>query len=239
MPFDREFIFPRNVSKIPVEIKLKFADRSLEEKETKAFLVIVDEPHLSSTKLSKKSTCIVEILPEKSLESEFKRTVRRNYLNYAIDKKTQGCLDHIMDAIVLTPTIDDYDTIDNVSYFETVRHFVTFPYKVLFALVIPPRHWFNGWATLIMGLAVIVLLSHIIQDLVLVLDCTLGMKVSVTAVSLLPALILIPEVFTSVMAAKYEKHADAAVGRVFSFNALNLTFGIGLPWVFVALRYRQ
>lgn len=133
---------------------------------------------------------------------------------------------------MLTPTINEDNIVKGVSCGEVFMHFVTLPYKVLFALLIPPKQWLNGWLTVFMSFAVIGLMTIIIADFVYTLECTLNVKVSVTAITLLSIGFSLPDVFTSAAAAKYEKTADAAIAHVLGINAINFFLGICLPWAY-------
>ena len=140
-------------------------------------------------------------------------------------------MDQITEACVLTPSVDEDERVEMPTKCEAFAHFVTFPFKLLFAVLIPPTHIMNGWLAFLISFAVIGGLVIIIADLSLVLECTLNVKQSVTALTILSIGFSLPELFTTAMAAKYESTADAAIGHVCLANAVNFFLGIGLPWV--------
>ena len=153
--------------------------------------------------------------------------------------KTVGYWDQIMKACVLTPTINENNIVDHVSFWEILLHLLSLPWKVIFSFVIPPKHLINGWFTVFMSLAVVGVLTALITDLVNVLECTLNLKTSVTAVTILAIGFTLPELFASAAAAKYEINADSAIGHVMGINAINFFLGIGLPWVIQAIYARK
>jgi solute carrier family 8 (sodium/calcium exchanger) len=151
-----------------------------------------------------------------------------------MSKKRVGYFDQIVEACVLTPTINESNHVDPVTGWEMLLHLLTLPWKVLLSFLIPPKHWLNGWFSLFMSLAVIGLLTVLITDLVNVLECTLDLRTSVTGITLLSIGFSLPELFTSGAAAKFDFTADSAIAHVMGINAINFFLGIGLPWVIAA-----
>jgi len=87
---------------------------------------------------------------------------------------------------------------------EAFAHFITCPLKVLFAILIPPLHMLNGLLAFVMSLVVIGCLVIIITDLTWVLECTLNVKSTVIALTILSVGFSLPELFTTAAAAKHE-----------------------------------
>jgi solute carrier family 8 (sodium/calcium exchanger) len=140
---------------------------------------------------------------------------------------------------VLTPTINENNIVDHVCFSEGVLHLLSLPWKVLFSFIIPPKHWLSGYLTVLMSLAVVGVLTFLITDLSKVLECTLNLRTSVTAVTILSIGFSLPELFASAAAAKHEISADSAIGHVMGTNAISFFVGIGLPWVIQAIYARK
>ena len=167
------------------------------------------------------------------------RFERRNYLEFFVNKKKIGCCEQIREACVLTPTINEENIVQEVSGAEILTHFLTVPWKLLFAFLIPPKNWVNGWATVIMAFSVIGLVTIIIADFAYVLECTLNVKVTVTALTILSIGFSLPDIFTTAIAAKLERNADAAIANVMGLNAMNFFLGICLPWLYATIYLRE
>ena len=69
------------------------------------------------------------------------------------------------------------------SWFDYVMHFLTIFWKLLFALV-PPTDIWSGWACFVASICIIGLLTAFIGDIAAHFGCTVGLKDSVTAISL-------------------------------------------------------
>ena len=141
-----------------------------------------------------------------------------------------------MEACVLTPTINEDNIVDDVTNAQAFMHFLTIPLKILFSFLIPPKHWMNGWLTVFCSFSVIGLITIIIADFANILQCTLNLRLSVTAVTILAVGFSFPDIFTSAIAAKYEKRsADAVIAHTMGINAMNFFLGICLPWVYATI----
>lgn len=189
--------------------------------------------------MSKKSICIVEIYPDNNQEEERRRIERRNYLDFYIRKKRVGCCEQIMEACVLTPTINEDNLVEDVTGGEALMHFLTIPLKLSFAFLIPPKHWLNGWLTVFMSFSVIGLITIIIVDFANILECTLNLRLSVTAITILAVGFSLPDVFATASAARHEISADAAIAHVMGINAINFFLGICLPWSYATIYLRS
>jgi len=104
------------------------------------------------------------------------------------------------------------------------------PYKVLFA-TIPPRRFGGGWVAFVIALAEIGVVTFVVQEVATVLGCAVGLKTSVTAITLVALGTSLPDTFASKLAAEQSQYADNAVGNVTGSNAVNVFLGMGLPWV--------
>lgn len=101
---------------------------------------------------------------------------------------------------MLGPSIDEDNLVDEVTGFEAVMHFFAMPWKVIFALV-PPRHMGGGWVAYIVALALIGVITAIVAEFATLLGCALGLKTSVTAITLVAMGTSLPDTFASKTAA--------------------------------------
>jgi len=109
-------------------------------------------------------------------------------------------------------------------------HFITVPWKVVFA-VVPPTVHYNGWATFGVALAMIGLVTGLIGDLAGLFGCSIGMPDSVIAITFVALGTSLPDTFASMAAAQADDSADAAIGNVTGSNAVNVFLGLGMPWL--------
>ena len=74
----------------------------------------------------------------------------------------------------------------------------------------------------------------LVGEVATILGCAVGLKASVTAITLVALGTSLPDTFASVTAARESKYADSAVGNVTGSNCVNVFLGLGLPWVISA-----
>lgn len=133
-------------------------------------------------------------------------------------------------AVQLGPTITDDGVIDEVTCSESIYHFLAIPWRVLFALI-PPRHIWGGWAAFLVALLHIGVVTYVVGEVATLLGCAFGLKISVTAITLVALGTSLPDTFASKAAAQNSQYADAAVGNVTGSNAVNVFLGMGFPWL--------
>jgi hypothetical protein len=85
-------------------------------------------------------------------------------MNYFIKEREQTWANQFRRAIKLQPTIDEYDTVIPPTYKECIVHFLTLPWKVIFACI-PPKHICNGWISFAFAFALIGVLSFVVLEL--------------------------------------------------------------------------
>ncbi|CAN8003002.1 unnamed protein product [Ixodes hexagonus] len=127
--------------------------------------------------------------------------------------------------------------IENATAVDYVMHFVTFGWKVIFAMV-PPTGFLGGWLTFFVSLGAIGLLTAIVGDLAGIFGCLVGLEDTVTAITFVALGTSLPDLFASKGCARSEKYADNAIGNVTGSNSVNVFLGLGIPWV-VAAAYWQ
>jgi solute carrier family 8 (sodium/calcium exchanger) len=128
---------------------------------------------------------------------------------------------------------DDQETADTFTF---VMHWITVPWKLLFATC-PPAHYYGGIPCFFWSLSYVGLVTGFIGDLASLFGCSLGMPDSTTAITFVALGTSLPDTFASKTAAESDDTADAAVGNVTGSNAVNVFLGIGLPWMIAAARW--
>ena len=137
-------------------------------------------------------------------------------------------------ACMLHPSKNENGDIEPVEPFDAFLHFVTIGWKLFFSFI-PPPHYAGGWACFIIALAFIGMVTYVVQIFGEAFGCVLGIKPSVTAITIVALGTSLPDTFASMIAAKQEQYADAAIGNVTGSNSVNVFLGLGLPWVIAAL----
>jgi len=121
------------------------------------------------------------------------------------------------------PTCGDY-----------IMHFITFIWKLVFA-IIPPTDYFNGYPTFVISISAVGLVTAVIGDIASHVGCTIGLKDSITAIAIVALGTSVPDTFASKVAAQQDPYADASVGNVTGSNAVNVFLGIGIAWTIAAI----
>ncbi|XP_078609657.1 sodium/calcium exchanger 3-like isoform X5 [Branchiostoma floridae x Branchiostoma japonicum] len=125
--------------------------------------------------------------------------------------------------------------VENATTMDYVMHFLTFGWKVMFALT-PPVNFLGGWLTFIVSLmGFIFLLTVIISDLATTFGCLIELEDNITAITLVAMGTSLPDLFASRTAARAEKYADASIGNVTGSNSVNVFLGLGLPWLIASI----
>lgn len=140
---------------------------------------------------------------------------------------------------MLGPTINTEDdmTLETVSLYEAIMHFLLITWKVLFAAV-PPSHWGGGWPCFSVALTLIGVVTAIVGQVAELLGCVCGIPDSTTAITIVALGTSLPDTFASMTACKNSDNADSAIGNVTGSNSVNVFLGLGLPWV-IAATYQE
>jgi solute carrier family 8 (sodium/calcium exchanger) len=117
-----------------------------------------------------------------------------------------------------------------------VMHFLTFGWKVIFAIV-PPTCYCGGWLTFGVALSFIGLLTAFVSDIASLFGCLLGLEDSITAITFVALGTSLPDTFASKTAATNDDTADASVGNVTGSNSVNVFLGLGLPWMIACIAH--
>merc|ERR1712218_46729 len=124
--------------------------------------------------------------------------------------------------------------IESASTADYIMHFLTFGFKLIFA-IIPPPGLLGGYPCFFISLIFIGLIVVLVGDLAGIFGCLVGLKDEITAITFVALGTSLPDTFASKAAAVNEKHADNAIGNVTGSNSVNVFLGLGLPWVIAAI----
>ncbi|EFO22978.2 hypothetical protein LOAG_05506 [Loa loa] len=156
----------------------------------------------------------------------------RKLTSYYFKEMTYGSntwLDHFIRA-----TSINAGDIDNATLMDCVLHILSFPWKVMAALI-PPATILGGWLAFFSALVLIGFITAVIGDLASILGCMIGLKDAVTATTLVALGTSLPDTFASKIAARNDATADNAIGNITGSNAVNVFLGLGLPWTIAAI----
>merc|ERR1712113_526831 len=115
-----------------------------------------------------------------------------------------------------------------------IMHFLTLPWKLIFALI-PPTGIFNGYPTFVISIFFIGGCTAVIGDIAGHLGCFINLKDCVNAIAFVALGTSVPDTFASKTAAIEDETADASVGNVTGSNAVNVFLGIGIAWTMAAI----
>merc|ERR1712012_332730 len=119
-----------------------------------------------------------------------------------------------------------------------IMHFLTLPWKLIFA-VIPPTGIFNGYPTFVISIAAIGICTAVIGDVAGHLGCFIYLKDCVNAIAFVALGTSVPDTFASKTAAIEDDTADNSVGNVTGSNAVNVFLGIGIAWSLAAIYWES
>jgi solute carrier family 8 (sodium/calcium exchanger) len=119
-----------------------------------------------------------------------------------------------------------------------VYHYISLPFQIIFATV-PPPSYFGGWATFVIAIGMIGLVTAIIGDLASILGCLINWDDQLTAITIVALGTSLPDTFASKTSAVAEEYADNSIGNVTGSNSVNVFLGLGLPWTLAAFYWKQ
>ena len=141
-------------------------------------------------------------------------------------------------ATMMHPTKNEDGEIEDISTFETIIHFFSISWKMLFALC-PPAHMGSGVPCFLIAICFIGALTAIVGQVAGAMGCVMGLKPGVTAITFVAIGTSLPDTFASMKAAKESPYADSAIGNITGSNSVNVFLGMGLPWVIAVIYYGQ
>jgi len=124
--------------------------------------------------------------------------------------------------------------IEGASTADYIMHFLTFGFKLIFAIT-PPPGLLGGYPCFFVSLGFIGLIVVLVGDLAGIFGCLIGLEDEVTAITFVALGTSLPDTFASKVAAVNEKHADNAIGNVTGSNSVNVFLGLGVPWVIATI----
>lgn len=131
---------------------------------------------------------------------------------------------------MLGPTFDEDNLIvEDVTLYEAFVHFCSIGWNVIFAIVPPAEYW-KGKGCFLVSLGFIGGVTAIVGELGTVFGCAVGLKESITAITIVALGTSLPDTFASMTAAKNAESADAAIGNITGSNSVNVFLGLGMPW---------
>merc|ERR1712117_781675 len=119
-----------------------------------------------------------------------------------------------------------------------IMHFLTLPWKLIFALI-PPTAIANGYPTFVVSIAAVGLCTAVIGDIAGHLGCFIYLKDCVNAIAFVALGTSVPDTFASKTAAIEDETADNSVGNVTGSNAVNVFLGIGIAWTMAAIYWES
>ncbi|WKY09975.1 hypothetical protein Q1695_002376 [Nippostrongylus brasiliensis] len=189
------------------------------------------------------SKCQITIKESKEFQGIVDRMIKN--ANTKLMLGTSSWREQFMDALTVNADDDDDDEEDGEegseasekappSCLDYVMHFLTMPWKLIFA-TIPPTDYWGGWACFVVSIFMIGVLTAIVGDLASQFGCWVGLKDSVTAISFVALGTSVPDTFASKVSAVQDKYADNSIGNVTGSNAVNVFLGIGIAWSLAAI----
>mmetsp|Transcript_99297 Transcript_99297/g.263903 ORF Transcript_99297/g.263903 Transcript_99297/m.263903 type:complete len:760 (-) Transcript_99297:220-2499(-) len=142
----------------------------------------------------------------------------------------------IMEAIFVQASSEEEDAQPSIG--DKIRHWIWFPWQIIFAVLTPPPTLMGGWICFWFSLMHIGWITVIIGDLAELFGCTAGVDDEITAISFVALGTSVPDLFASRTAAKQDEWADASIVNVTGSNSVNVFLGIGMPWMAASMYWK-
>lgn len=192
------------------------------------FKVKLEKPEPAGVKISKRNVCLVTICKGDHAAQE--NDDHAKLIEYFLNNQNPDWGQQFKNAVMLGPQIDeDNMVLEDITLSEGISHFMAIGWKVLFATV-PPAHYYGGYPCFVVALIYIGIVTAIVGEVATILGCSVNLKESVTAITLVAMGTSLPDTFASMTAAKNAEYADAAIGNITGSNSVNVFLGLGLPW---------
>jgi len=136
---------------------------------------------------------------------------------------------------MLHPTKEENGEINDVSCCDSILHFLSIGWKVLFAVANPPPHVGGGYACLVSGITCIGFVTYVVAEVATLFGCIVNLRPGLTAITFVAIGTSLPDTFASMTAARNSRYADEAVGNITGSNCVNVFLGLGLPWLIAAI----
>merc|ERR1719228_2034669 len=174
---------------------------------------------------------------------EFKNSVDKmmQKANASMMVGSSSWLDQFTEAFTVQADDDDEEGEDGEegeekmpSCGDYIMHFLTLPWKLIFALI-PPTAIYDGYPTFVISILFIGANTAVIGDVAGHLGCFINLKDSVNAIAFVALGTSVPDTFASKTSAIEDDTAENSVGNVTGSNAVNVFLGIGIAWSMAAI----
>merc|ERR1719365_14059 len=175
---------------------------------------------------------------------EFKNSVDKmmQKANNSMMVGSSSWLDQFTDAFTVQADDDDEEGEEGEekmpSCGDYIMHFLTLPWKLIFAFI-PPTGLANGYITFVISILFIGACTAVIGDIAGHLGCFINLKDGVNAIAFVALGTSVPDTFASKTAAIEDETADNSVGNVTGSNAVNVFLGIGIAWTMAAIYWES
>ncbi|XP_060062808.1 sodium/calcium exchanger 2-like [Ylistrum balloti] len=194
-------------------------------KGSKNFIIAIKNPSLGA-KIGQRSATVCHINKE-SVDDRIADVINAEAEEEEEDVSWGA---QFVSALTIEGSTDDDGNEVEPSRVDYLLHFLTILWKVIGACV-PPTKYLGAWPTFVLSLMYIGALTFLVEQLGHLIGCVIGLKTSVTGITIIALGTSLPDTFASRTAAKQDEHADAAIGNVTGSNSVNVFLGLGLPWV--------
>merc|ERR1719187_1736999 len=185
------------------------------------------------------SRIMVRIRESKEFKSSVDKMMQK--ANNSMMVGSSSWLDQFTDAFTVQADDDDEEGEEGEegeekmpSCGDYIMHFLTLPWKLIFAFI-PPTGLVNGYLTFVISILFIGACTAVIGDIAGHLGCFINLKDGVNAIAFVALGTSVPDTFASKTAAIEDETADASVGNVTGSNAVNVFLGIGIAWSMAAI----
>merc|ERR1712027_186242 len=178
---------------------------------------------------------------------EFKNSVDKmmQKANNSMVVGSSSWLDQFSEAFTVQADDDDEEGEDGEegeekmpSCGDYIMHFLTLPWKLIFAFI-PPTGIYDGYPTFVISILFIGACTAVIGDIAGHLGCFINLKDCVNAIAFVALGTSVPDTFASKTAAIEDETADNSVGNVTGSNAVNVFLGIGIAWTMAAIYWES
>ena len=192
-------------------------------------------------KIGDVNTCLVRIRESKEFRVTVDKLIKKARAVSVMS--TTSSWEEQFNSIMTVPSFEEPEEAEvdqqvlvekKKTWYEYIIHYLVLFWKVIFACV-PPTQYFNGWACFVVSIIIIGILTALIGDLAAHFGCTIHLKDSITAISIVALGTSLPDTFASKIAAQNDKFADSSIGNVTGSNAVNVFLGIGIAWSIAAI----
>ena len=179
-------------------ITVPILQRKDEEHRSESFAVQLANIWPDGAKLSKKSFMIVNIVTD--LEGKKKNDLLNQLLAKVEEEEEITWSQQFINACMLHPTKNEDGEIVDFEPMDGAIHFICIGWKLIFSLV-PPPHYANGWAAFVASIAMIGVVTKIVEIFANLFGCMLQVDINITAVTFVALGTSLPDTFASMQAA--------------------------------------